>query len=460
MLGKKLTLRRDPEIPRLVLRLDGEVVGAVPEDPSAVKFDGGINGVTGCVHTRPHGIGGIAFPVVPAADQHLAFLDADDPDLIRAVGFQELPHGNVPDIHRNIIHSLSKVACVNREEDASGIDVQMAGKHSGRHVHTVDSHTAIEVGVRNANAAFTLKDVHLQRRVQFLHTLIVKSECQVGGLAGRIVHQKMALHIRFLRDVVGHHSQRLLVQPDDQRAGVVVVNKPVDGARDRGNLRHQAGEVLVAFALGRGQRRVCTDTRHRVFRVVVEGVLRDTGNLAAVGKASLKAEDVHQVVGGIADHIHREGYVMDLIHRGEDFPAHLFSQLIGIGLQKWIRAEVVGQAVILRLAVIHRHLLFDVHYRQAGIMRFIVSEGAACKPVLRIDPVRDILVVRFQDDFPVAVCKHITAASLRNPRNAVTPSVDVVIGKEGENTSAVGEVIKVPRSHGELKAAGGAGQRQ
>ena len=98
------------------------------------------------------------------------------------------------------------------------------------------------------------------------------------------------------------------------------------------------------------------------------------------------------------------GLVVLPLEHGALMPGHAVHVHVGKGL-----------TVVLRLAVVHGHLVFDVHHRQAGIVRLIVSEGAACKPVLGIDPVRDILVVRLQDDFSVAVCKHITAASLRNP---------------------------------------------
>ena len=106
---------------------------------------------------------------------------------------------------------------------ADGIDVQMAGKHSGGHIHTVDSHTAIEVGVRNADAAFpTLVAKILPAGVKGLVVCGILAAL-MSSLASLFNSSAMLFTIDFWKRLKPQTSEKSLVRIGQMATVVIVV---------------------------------------------------------------------------------------------------------------------------------------------------------------------------------------------------------------------------------------------
>ena len=196
MLCVQQMIRVNPEIPGLILRLDGEDILALAQHPPAVELNGRVQRLPRRIHARPHGIGGIGLFIVPPADQHLSLLNAHNPYLVRSAGLCQLAHGNVPHIHGDVVHRLGKVAGAYREESSSRFHGQLARQHLRCDIGHMDTNRPVEIGVGYADAVFALMDIQLQRRIQFFDILIIEAERQASGLTGSEMHQKMALHVR------------------------------------------------------------------------------------------------------------------------------------------------------------------------------------------------------------------------------------------------------------------------
>ena len=149
--------------------------------------------------------------------------------------------------------------------------------------------------------------------------------------------------------------------------------------------------------------------------MITKDDLRNTGNLRAVGVPVLKAQHVHQVVGGIADHVHCKGHIPDLSQCGQYLPAHVLNHVVLHGLKKGIGAEVIRQSVIFLFMKIDGFLSGDIHDRHACIPRFVIIEPAAIEAMLSINGIHGGLPVGSEDDFTSPVGEHITATGLGHP---------------------------------------------
>ena len=408
-------IRIDPEIPWLILRLYGEYILTLAQHPPAVKLNGGIQCRAGRVDARPYRIGGVRLPVIPAADQHFALLDAHNPDLVGSAGFGQLAHRDIPNVHGDVVHRLSKIPGADREEHAARFHCQLARKHLCRDIGHMDADFPVEIGMGYADAVLALLNVQFQRRVQLFHILIIEAECQASGFAGGKVHQKMALHVRLFGDVAGHHAQRLFRLADLDRFCIVIVYQTVDRAGDRRYLIDKAGDILITLALRRSQCGIGSHPGYGELSVITKDDLRNTGNLRAVGVPVLKAQHVHQVVGRVADHVHCKGHIPDLSQCGQYLPAHVLNHVVLHGLKKGIGAEVIRQPVIFLFMKIDGFLSGDIHDRHACIPRFVIIEPAAIEAMLCINGIHWVLSVGSEDDFTSPVGEHITATGLGHP---------------------------------------------
>ena len=175
----------------------------------------------------------------------------------------------------------------------------------------------------------------------------------------------------------------------------------------------QTGDVLVGFRLGAGIGRVFTGSLHFILVVEGEHILGDAGE-APVRKAVREAEAVAQIVGRISDGRHAEGHIVDCQQRLQNSPAPSGS-VTATALQKRIRAEVIGQAVIRRHIDIHGFLQRQVDAGKAGIPCRVIREGCAGKAMLRIQRVHGHLCVLAEDQSAGSVDGSKAAHRLRKP---------------------------------------------
>ena len=192
--------------------------------------------------------------------------------------------------------------------------------------------------------------------------------------------------------------------------------------------------------------------------MIMKGDLRDTGDSAAVGIAVLKAQHIHQVVGRIADHINGKRHVPDLPQRFQNLRAHPFNLIVFHRLKKRVGSKVVRQAVVFLFVEVDCFLFCDIYDRHTRIPGFVIIEPAPVEAVLRIDGVHRRLPISPEDDTTPPIREHITPARLGNPGHAVPPVVDVVAVIEPQLLRSVRKGAEIPRGHGQLQTAGGAGE--
>ena len=173
------------------------------------------------------------------------------------------------------------------------------------------------------------------------------------------------------------------------------------------------------------QSRVLADALERDAFVIGPSVLVYTEELVPITQASWEAEHVAQIVSRILSQRDGERDVADQGELVQDRPAYGFLRFVRAILQERVLAEAVGQAVVLRQAVVFHGAVFDVRDVDPGVAGLVVRVAGALEAPGRIHDVDDVLRVRPELDLAEPVRGGIAAASLSDPGEEVPPGLDV-----------------------------------